>query len=164
MELMMFSHELQAVLRQQGWSPERKVPTHHWVAELVGSGFTVLPEAESILQNFGGLKIIPVKTRDGAYATGIIKFDPVTDVLSEVERIEFWQKYLGKRLTPLGVLYPSESILLISDNGQVFCEWGNLIGECGNSFEDALESTLVFARRRPVIHKLDADGKLRPVE
>jgi len=158
----MLSQEVQAVLRQQGWSPERKVSTRDWVAQLVGVGYTVLPQAESILQNFGILEITPVRTPNDAFAPQVVRFDPVTEVLSEVERIEFWQERLAQKLTPLGVLYPSEAILLLGENGQVFCEWGNIIGECGNSFEDALESTLVFARRKPVNRKLDSEGKLVP--
>jgi hypothetical protein len=162
MELMMLSQEVQAVLRQQGWSPERKVSTRDWVAQLVGVGYTVLPKAESILQNFGGLEITPVKTPDDAFAPQVVRFDPVTDVLSEVERIEFWKKQLAQKLTPLGVLYPCEGILLLGENGQVFFEWGNIIVECGNSFEDALESTLLFARRKPVSRMVDSEGKLVP--
>ena len=158
----MLSQEVQVVLRQQGWSPERKVSTRDWVAQLVSVGYTVLPKAESILQNFGGLEITPVKTPNDAYAPDVIRFDPVTEVLSEVERIEFWQEQLAQKLTPLGMLYPSEAILLLGENGQVYCEWGNIIGECGNSFEDALESTLVFARRKPVNRKVDSEGKVVP--
>jgi len=158
----MLSQAVQAVLRQQGWSPERKVPTRIWIAQLIGGGYNVLPEAESILENFGGLEITPVKTPDDAYSANVVSFDPVQGILSEVERIEFWQKLLGQRLTPLGMLYPIESMLLLGENGQVFCEWGNIIGECGSSFEDALESTLVFARRKPMIRKVDSEGKLVP--
>ncbi len=152
---MILSQEVQAVLRQQGWSPERKVSTRDWVAQLAGNGFTVLPEAEAILQNFGGLQITPVTTPSDAYAAEVIRFDPVTEVLSEVGRVEFWQKQLGRKLTPLGVLYPSEAMLLLADNGQVFAEWGNIIKERGNSFQDALESHLVFARRKGVMRKVD---------
>ena len=87
----------------------------------------------------------------------------MTEVLSEVERIEFWQEQLTQKLTPLGVLYPSEAILLLAENGQVFFEWGNIIVECGNSFEDALESVLVFARRKPLSRMVDSEGRLVPV-
>jgi hypothetical protein len=160
---MMLSQEDQAVLRQRGWSPERKVSTRDWIAQLVGVGYTVLPQAESILQNFGGLEITPVRTPDDAFAPEVIRFDPVTEVLSEVERIEFWPEQLAQKLTPLGVLYPSEAILLLGENGQVFSEWGNIITEDGNSFEDALESTLVFARRKPVSRMVDSEGKLVPM-
>src|SRR5581483_3074105 len=97
---MMLSQEVQAVLRQQGWSPERKVSTRDWVAQLVGVGYTVLPQAQSILQNFGGLEITPVRTPNDAFAPEVIRFDPVTEVLSEVERIEFWQERLAQKLTP----------------------------------------------------------------
>jgi len=95
----MLSQEVQAVLRQQGWSPERKVSTRDWVAQLVGVGYTVLPQAESILQNFGILEITPVRTPNDAFAPQVVRFDPVTEVLSEVERIEFWQERLAQKLT-----------------------------------------------------------------
>jgi hypothetical protein len=156
----MLSEEVKAALQPQGWSPDRKVSTIDWVARLVGAGCSVLPQAESILQNFGGLEITPVRTPNDAYSPEVLRFDPLTDVLSEIARIEFWQERLALELTPLGVLYPSEAILLLAESGQVLCEWGNLIGECGNTFEDALESTLVFARRKPVLRKLNSKGEL----
>jgi hypothetical protein len=162
MEANMFSEMTQAALRRQGWSPERKVSTSDWVSQLIGAGFTVTPEAELILKNFGGLEITPVKMADDAYAANLIRFDPITDVVTEVERIEFWQHQLGQHLTPIGVLHPSEAILLLGADGQVFCEWGNIIGECGRSFEDALESTLLFARRKFPIKKLNSEGRLVP--
>ncbi|VTS00368.1 SUKH-3 domain-containing protein [Tuwongella immobilis] len=159
----MLAQEVQAVLQRQGWSPTRRVSIRDWIAQLGGVGCTVLPKAESILQNFGGLEIVPVKTPMDAYSPEIIRFDPVTDVLSEVERIEFWQQRLATTFTPLGVLYPSEGILLLAENGQICFEWGNIIVDCGDSFEDALESTLVFARRKPIARMVDSEGRLVPV-
>jgi len=155
----MLSQEVQAVLRQQGWSPDRKVPITDWVAQLRSEGYTVSPEGEAILQNFGGLEITPAKRSDDAYAAGAICFDPVLAATGEFERVDFWQKHLGQKLTPLGEL-EGQSILLLTENGRVFYEWGNEIGECGESFEDALELTLVLARRRPIRWKLDAAGHL----
>lgn len=150
----MLSETVQEVIRQQGWSPDRKVSIDEWISQLVAVGYDVLPEAKAILENFGGLELSPVKTDNDIYSANAIRFDPVTDVLSEFERIQFIQKYLGQKLTPIGVLHPAESILLLGQTGEVFCEWGNIIGECGKSFEDALAYTLLFAQRKPVIHRI----------
>lgn len=145
----MLSQELQFQLRQQGWSPERRVSIHAWVAQLVSTGFTVLPEAEAILRNFGGLKVAPIRASHDAYAANVITFDPVIEILSEIGRIEFWQQQLGQILTPLGVKGDGDVILTVSEKGQVFGDWGNIIFKYGDSFDDALESSLVFARRKP---------------
>ncbi|MBI1344687.1 hypothetical protein GC163_00210 [bacterium] len=157
---MKFSQEVQAVLRRQGWSPERRLDISEWMTELVASGFHILPEARSILENFGGLRIIPEKTPRDAYAAETIWFDPVTDVLSEVDRIKGWEDTLQMGLTPLGVRYPSLSIMLIAENGQVICEWGSIFAASGVSFEDAMENSLVFARRKSVIYGIDQHGNL----
>lgn len=103
-----------------------------------------------------------VKTSADVYSAEVIRFDPATDVLSEVTRIEFWQELLAQKLTPLGVLYPSDATLLLGENGQVFCEWGNIIGKCGNSFEDTLESVLTFPQRKPLNRMVDSEGRLVP--
>ncbi len=157
---MMLPDSVQAVLRQEGWTPERRIPIQHWVSQLVNHGFSVLPEAESILENMGELQIIPTKTSNDAFLAEETHFDPIAEVISEFDVVAFWQEQLGTPLTPLGMLYPSESILLIGANGHVYAAWGNIIWECGDSFADALENTLVFAKRKAVLRRVDSDGKL----
>ena len=154
----MLSHEIQSVLRQQGWSPERRVPITDWIAQLRSEGYVVSPEAETILQNFGGLTIVPVKQPDDVYGAGVIRFDPVLAASGEFDRVDFLQKQLGRTLTPLGEV--GQGILLLADDGQVLDVWDNESAEYGNSFEDALQSTLLFARRKPVIRRLDSPGDL----
>jgi hypothetical protein len=159
----MLSDAVQAILRPQGWSPGRKVSTRDWIHQLVSEGYTVLPQAELLLQNFGGLEITPARRPIDAYAADVIRFDPAKASAGEFERVDFWQRQLGQRLTPLGELVACESILLLGESGYVFCEWSNIIAECGSSFEDALESTLIIAQRRPLKRAVDAEGKLVPI-
>ena len=156
-----FLRPLQIELRRQGWTPER-VTTRAWVSELVKAGIAVLPEAESILQNFGGLAIHPVRTTFDVVPGEMIHFDPITLVLSEVERIRGWEQRLAQRLTPLGVKRPSDEIVLLGEDGRVIGEWGNILVVYGSSFEDALESTLVLARRNPEMYRLTSEGELVP--
>jgi SUKH-3 immunity protein of toxin-antitoxin system len=159
-EDVMISREVESVLRLQGWTPQRIVPTGQWTSELIGKGVTILPEALLILENLGGLTIKPVRTPSDAFATETIEFDPVTHVLGEIDQVHYWKNQLGRILTPLGMLYPSESILLLCDDRNVYGAWGNLLAQYGTTFEDALASTLVVARRKPTIWKMNGNGEL----
>ena len=73
----MFSNTVLSTLEASGWTPNRKVPTVQWVSQLESEGFTMLPEAVTVLEGFGGLEIIPRKTASDAYAAEVLRFDPL---------------------------------------------------------------------------------------
>lgn len=159
----MFSQEVQAELLRQGWSPGRNVDIHEWLPQLTSHGFSVSLAAEVVLRSFGGLVISPVRSPEDKYHAKVIEFDPVTHVLSERDRIAFWEGKLDLALTPLGILGSDDVILLLAENGAVVGDWGNILFEYGRSFEDSLAETLLFAKRKPAAFRVGPDGDLVPL-
>lgn len=145
----MISSQLQQVLVESGWSPGRSIDIERWVHELTSHGLTMLPQARLILQNFGGLTISPVRTPADAYSPEVIIFDPLHD--TEYDRIEYWQDCTGMKLTPLGAS-PKGTCLMLAENGQIFGGWDRFLFKYGNSFDEAMENSLIFAKSKPTEH------------
>jgi hypothetical protein len=139
--------ELENVLRAAGWKPDRRVSTSEWVETLRLHGFSVVPEAEAALQEFGGLKVEPVRTPSDTHAPGVVIFDPLRE--AELDRVADWQEQLGTRLTPIGH-FSGQSCLLIAEGGSVYTSWDRFLWKNGSSLLDALGNTLLFGRRKPV--------------
>jgi hypothetical protein len=67
----------------------------------------------------------------------------------EFDRIQYWQERIRTKLSSLAVGSKGE-ILLLAEDGRVFsCYEGQLFLD-GVSFEDALENTLIVAKRKSV--------------
>ena len=94
-----------------------------------------------------GLTIRPIRQPDDAHASETITFDPLAHV--DPDRILYWQDRLQLKLSPLGAL-GLNMCLLIAEDGAVFATWDRSLYKVGYSFEDAMENTLVFGRRRPI--------------
>ena len=62
----MFSAVVTDTLEWAGWSPTRKVSMTRWVKALIDDGYTMVPEALRILENFGLLTIKPPPKAPGA--------------------------------------------------------------------------------------------------
>ncbi|HEY1064926.1 MAG TPA: SUKH-3 domain-containing protein [Pirellulales bacterium] len=155
---MNFSRYLSRHLAAHGWSPERSVDETQWTAPLIAEGRWFSAESIAILKNLGGLTIPPYLSRDHAYMPTAVTFDPCF-LLDEGHRVELWEAALKRRLSPLGFGADASS-LLIAEDGGVFVCFERLISDCGGPFEDALEASLIAARRCPPLYKIDAAGKL----
>ena len=145
----MFSESTQNCLLRAGWTPDRRVPTQEWTDELESEGFTILPDAQRLLANLGGLEVQPVKDRRiNVYAPGIVHFDPVSAASGEFDGIDLLQKQLDTVLTPLAEV-SGRSILLLAGDGRVYLGWTDVVWLVGHSFEAALD-TLLLARTKPI--------------
>src|SRR5437762_13830514 len=118
----MFLGRLQSVLRDSGWTPERRVDITAWIDALTEEGYRFSQGAQAILSNFGGLEIIPAVSPTDAYAAGAILFDPVVAASGELDRIEYWEQQLGVTLSPLAEI-AGQDILLLAQDGRVFAAW-----------------------------------------
>jgi hypothetical protein len=153
----MFTDTVLSTLKASGWTPNRNVVTTQWVKELESQGFAMLPGAVNILERFGGLEVVPPAAASGAYRAEVLRFDPVLGASGEFDRVDYWQRRLNTRLSPIGEL-GGGAILLLAQDHRVFSCWCDLLWLDGTSFEDALENTLIIARRKPVEF-----GRMRPV-
>lgn len=145
----MFSDTVLSILEASGWKPHRKAPTAQWISRLESEGFTMLPEAVKVLEAFGGLEIVPQKTGADAFLKGVLRFDPVLAASGEFDRVDYWQQRLNTKLSPLAEGSRGE-LLLLAEDGRVFSCYDSQLFLDGASLEDALENTLIVAKRRSV--------------
>lgn len=145
----MFSDTVLSILEASGWTANRRVPTAQWVQQLESEGFTMLPDAVKVLEGFGGLQIVPQQTASDTFLKGVIRFDPVLAASGEFDRIDYWQQRLNSKLSPIAEGSKGD-ILLLAEDGRVFACWDAQLFLDGASFEDALENTLIVAKRKSV--------------
>jgi hypothetical protein len=145
----MLSDTVVSTLAASGWTPDRRAATAQWVSQLESEGFTMLPEAVKLLESFGGLNVVPRKDASDAYSAEVLRFDPVLAASGEFDRIDYWQRRLNTPLSPIAET-GGGAILLLAKDGRVFSCWDGVLWLDGTSFEDALENTLIAARKMPV--------------
>lgn len=144
----MFSKQTIDLLEASGWRPERKISIDHWIEKLESEGYLVLQEAKEILESFGELTVVPLKTEKAVYASEVLRFDPILAGAGEYDRISYWENRLGVRMTPIAEI-GGGATLLIAGNGEVYSSWDRFLSREGVSFEDAIEHTLIKADRMP---------------
>jgi SUKH-3 immunity protein len=145
----MFSDIVVSILEASGWAPNRKVPTSQWAGQLESEGFTMLPDAVKVLEGFGGLEIVPRKTAGDTFLKGVVRFDPLLSASGEFDRVDYWQHRLNIKLSPIAE-DSKGGIVLLADDGRVFICWDGKMLFIGESFEDALENSLIVAKRKAV--------------
>ena len=145
----MFSDTVISILEASGWAPSRRVPTSQWVGQLESERFTMLPDAVKVLEGFGGLEIVPRKIAADTFLKGVIRFDPLLSASGEFDRVNYWQHCLNITLSPIAE-DSKGGILLLAEDGRVFICWDGKMFHIGESFEDALENSLIVAKRKAV--------------
>jgi hypothetical protein len=98
-----FDDVVQKALQQAGWFPKRDISAQvsAWAESLRQSDrMEIFPEAERILQEFGGLTI-GAQGPGVTCAKGAVLFDPLT-AQGEGERLSLYEGSAHTRLYPLG--------------------------------------------------------------
>ena len=143
----MFSDFVTKVLDGAGWYPTRRVSMKHIVKALTDDGWTMVPEAIRILENFGLLTITPPPIAPGSLMRADeLVFNPDDAALGEYDVIQDWENQLGVRLSPVAE-HGGQGLLLVAEDGRVYLSFGDLMLKMGETFEDALENTLIVVRR-----------------
>jgi hypothetical protein len=60
-----------------------------------------------------------------------------------------WENRHNITLTPLGEI-DGQVYLVVANTGEIFGIWGNVLYKYGESFEDAIENTLILPRSIPI--------------
>lgn len=110
--------EIEGVLRNAGWRPERKIDTSVWRDRLEMLGFVWTEAAERFLSEYGGLFI----NQSGwgiSCARVPFELDPLL-ANGEDDRFSEWTKMLGEPLTPIGELDNGRFFLGISESGEIY--------------------------------------------
>jgi SUKH-3 immunity protein of toxin-antitoxin system len=140
--------EVEAVLRECGWTPDRRVPTEQWNEPLLQKGLPCFPAALRILENFGGLIVDPPGRERPQFPLERMMFDPIFAAWGYLGWIAQLQERYRLRFFPVAE-NGNERMLLVSDCGRVFRLSGGSLFDCfGESLEEAVER-LVLAHSPP---------------
>ncbi len=145
----MFSERVFATLQSCGWTPERRVSTESWVSQLTSEGFTFIPKAIAVLENLGGLEIRPLNMVTDALTAGVLRFDPILAASGEFDRVDYWQRQLSTKLSPVAETSRG-GMLLLAEDGRVYVTSDGALWLCGESLEDAFENTLIVPKRMAI--------------
>ncbi|WP_394841797.1 SUKH-3 domain-containing protein [Pendulispora brunnea] len=134
------------VLQHAGWSPDRFVTISKWSDYFVKKGFFLSPDARTILENLGGLKITPPTSPTNLFNPTEFHFDPYYAASSEVDRIKQWEQDYCVKLFPIGEV-GRQVILLCGDDGKIYGAGLGCVKLIGVHISEALD-TLVLAERQ----------------
>jgi len=140
---------IDAALRSAGWSEDRSIPVETWVEQLTREGYTFSALAMQTLKSYGGLQIIPGSDPNDLYRAGEIRFDPALAALGEFDRIEYWERKLNTKLSPIAETNPV-SIVVLAQDGRVFACQDQTLCLLGSTLEDAMDNTLLAGKRFPI--------------
>ncbi|MEW4452001.1 SUKH-3 domain-containing protein [Bremerella sp. JC817] len=141
------SSEVISLMREAGWSPGREVSPeqlHKWKVELESDGFTITDNARKVWHELGGLKIHQRTLASGQIIPGL-DFDPLW-ADGEFDRIEYWERKLSTRMTPIGMIGGGMLIMLAEDDTVYMC-FGPTLFFCAQSFTEAMDSHLVVDKK-----------------
>lgn len=137
---MEFRSDIEAALSAAGWYRDRKVDIREWLEGLERDGVAAVPVAVAILENFGGLVVMPPGNPSGEFTID----SDIRDVLG----IKDAEEFLGVELTPLGVA-GCQYHLLASRDGRLFEKFGEHLRLLGDGFDEALDYLLYHQNERP---------------
>lgn len=158
----MMSRWLRLYLWWFGWRADRSVSVSESTSRLHAVGVSVHPVAHQILSNFGGL-VVPSGIREWLDVLNgqAVRFEITEDVIGECDLIPVYEEHLRMKLTPIGEVTPSGTIVVVSESGFVFGVWGNVLFEYGHTLEDSLATTLIFQKKLPASRAFE-NGGLQP--
>ncbi|MFJ8495936.1 SUKH-3 domain-containing protein [Streptomyces sp. NPDC094038] len=113
-----FSSGAQAVLRDAGWFPGRRVDTSAWMATLGASGIAAYDAARKFLAEFGGL-VVDISGPGIDRAREPFELDPLL-CSGEEDRFLEWGEEIWHSLFPIGVFDMGRYFLGIDEEGEIY--------------------------------------------
>jgi hypothetical protein len=136
-----FSTNTKSLLIKAGWQEGRKVDTTGYEQVLIEEGFEIPNCAITLLQEFGGLRIVhphakvPRETDDFIFEAVKATFMSRADWVKEN-----YSRRVGKKLCSIGEASDAHMILAMSSDGEVFGGFDDFLCYVGSSGDDAIEA------------------------
>jgi SUKH-3 immunity protein of toxin-antitoxin system len=116
-EALLPSPETTGILREAGWSAERRVDVSGWITDLAREGTTALPAAEAILSNFGGLVVKHTDHQGSSRHSFDLNPSRWYHARDEIRDNE---ELVGDRLFPLGETEGAGMLAVLEDGGIIW--------------------------------------------
>ena len=122
------------VLKECGWSDNRKQDITSWIQVLSEEGYIVNSYAQSVLKELGNLQI---RTSGDENHLGVtLHFNPVNAASGEYDRMEIFNKASNDELFPIGECF--DWVIYVSSSKKVYLgDWCSL-SIAGDTIEDFL--------------------------
>lgn len=134
------THISNLILKDSGWSTERKVDPSFWINLLRKTDFSIFEALVNILENFGGLKITTLPFQEKPFLIGqqkailLQRADPILEFLPDksesvtLAQASLWKSvhYLKNKhleIAPIGIfryVYSPIFDLFVLSNGNIF--------------------------------------------
>jgi hypothetical protein len=138
-----------SVLRDEDFYAPRCIDTGPWKAMLTREGYRHCPAAEAVFASYGELCI-----RIGFSQALPSGSTELSFLVSDIARaahpdyVEFWQKDIGRTLTPVAAV-SVEEVLYISQDGSVYRSHFHQLYYHGSDIYAALRDSIVHSTRAP---------------
>lgn len=132
------------LLKERGWSENRRYDVKYWVDELTAEGYVCFEYALEILENLGGLSF---DVKDDCNHKGAqFDFIPYFAANGEFDRLADFEMMAGEGLFPIGSM--CSAIVYVGRNKNIY--WGdiNRLYWAGSGIEDYL-NRLIDKKCRP---------------
>ena len=119
------------ILRESGWSENRKHDISSWISVLSKEGYVSNEYAQLVLQEIGDLQI---RTSGDKEHFGVsAHFNPVIAASGEYDRVELFNSVCNENLFPIGECF--DWIIYVSESKKIYLgDWMSL-SIAGNSIE-----------------------------
>jgi len=113
-----FTDEVDRVLREAGWTPDRKIDAELWLTAFEAEGLHRHSIAVGFLGEFGGLAV-NISGPGISRAREPFEFDPML-CLGEGDRFLEWGQELNRSIFPVGVHDGGRFFLGIDEHGEIY--------------------------------------------
>ncbi|WP_326681566.1 SUKH-3 domain-containing protein [Streptomyces sp. NBC_01237] len=113
-----FSEEVNRVLREAGWTPDRQINAEPWLAAFESEGLQRNPVVSAFLAEFGGLAV-HISGPGISRAREPFEFNPML-CLGEEDRFLEWGEEIKKSIFPVGVHDEGRFFLGIDECGELY--------------------------------------------
>ena len=135
---MTYSDDILAILREAGWTEERRVPADALRARLAAAGFVPHPAALDFLSRFEGLAFThPSHKYEDGKNTCHFDLDRIIGQV-DVDDIDDFGASVGTRLCPVGEINRGKSIVAIGEDGRVFSYYSPFIALQTRTVDEAI--------------------------
>lgn len=155
---MPFTEKTITILRANGWSENRLLPTKEYEKKLIAAGYKPHTAALEFLSKFEGLT---VSFESSKYDDKInnCHFDLDKSIaVADIDDIEDFGACIGAALCPIGEMNRKNSIVAIAEDGRVFGYYSPYISLLGNNYFDAIN--IICSEEKPICTLLYTGAKL----
>jgi hypothetical protein len=135
---MSFSNVSQRVtddLAAAGWYPGRQIDLSHFQEKLRQAGYELFPAATEFMAEFGNLEVGAKRDSDSQYSWDFRLYVPDE---AEIEALDSTGRAIDTRLAHVGRCNPSDLMILISCDAELYTEWSGTLSLVGTSAEEGL--------------------------